>query len=126
MYFIVERYINCSIVSGFFIFVVLGGNTLSNDLRFALQATLANQECQQSIDPRFVTASTICTRGFDTRTACYGDIGGPLVMQYGDTWMQIGIASMLNPSGCVGPVVYTRLTSYIDWIRAMTGISNDF
>lgn len=98
---------------------------LSNNLRFGQQTTLTNQECQQSFDSRFVPASSICARAVNNQTACYGDMGGPLVIQYQDTWMQIGIASTINPSGCHGPVVYTRLTSYIEWIRTMTGLTND-
>lgn len=98
---------------------------LSNSLRFAPQTTLTNQECQQSFDSRFVQTSSICARADTTQSACYGDMGGALVVQYQDTWLQIGIASTISPSGCTGPVVYTRLTSYIDWIRAMTGIVND-
>lgn len=99
---------------------------LSNNLRFAPQTTSTNQECQQSFDSRFVQTSSICAGSSSTQTACFGDMGGALVIQYQDTWMQIGIASTINPSGCHGPVVYTRLTSYIDWIQTMTGIVNDF
>lgn len=105
---------------------VVGGNALSNNLRFGSQTTLTNQECLQSFDSRFVQTSSICARAVSTQSACFGDIGGPLVIQYLDTWIQIGIASTINPAGCHGPVVYTRLTSYIDWIRTMTGITNDF
>lgn len=99
---------------------------LSNNLRFGPQTTQTNQECQQSFDSRFVQTSSICAVANNNQAACFGDIGGPLVIQYEDTWLQIGIASTISPAGCQGPVVYTRLTSYIEWIRAMTGLSNDF
>ncbi|XP_037030900.1 collagenase-like [Bradysia coprophila] len=113
-----------SYISGYGVYV-LGGNVLSNQLKFGQQTTLANVECQQSFDARFVQAGSICAKSNATQTVCHGDIGGPLVVQYGDTWMQIGIASTISANGCAGPTVYTRLTSYIDWIRTMTGISND-
>jgi len=120
-----ELYINTPcFISGYGVHE-LGSNVLSNDLRFAPQTTITNQECSQSFDSRFVQASSLCTRTNTTQTACYGDMGGPLVIQYEDTWMQIGIASTLQSTGCQGTVVHTRLTSYIDWIKAMTGISND-
>lgn len=107
-------------------FIALSGsNYLSNQLRFSQQVTLTNAECQQSFDQRYVQTGSICAKSNTTQAACHGDIGGALVVQYNDTWLQIGIASTINPNGCSGPTVYTRLTSYIDWIRAMTGISND-
>lgn len=109
-----------------FIEIIIGSTYLSSYLRFGQQTTLSNEECQQSFDSRFVHESSICAKPNNTQTACYGDLGGALVIQYEDTWMQIGIASTINPSGCQGPVVYTRLTSYIEWIRTMTGLSNDF
>ncbi|KAJ6637112.1 Collagenase [Pseudolycoriella hygida] len=120
-----ESYINtASLISGYGVHE-LGSNVLSNYLRYAPQTTITNEECQQSFDSNFVQATSICARSSTTQAACFGDMGGPLVVQYQDTWMQIGIASTLQSTGCQGTVVYTRLTSYIEWIRAMTGISND-
>lgn len=120
-----EQYVGVqSYISGYGVYT-LGGNVLSNQLRFGQQTTLTNVECQQSFDQRYVQASSICAKSNATQTVCHGDIGGALVVQYQDTWMQIGIASTIGPNGCSGPTVYTRLTSYIDWIKTMTGISND-
>lgn len=99
---------------------------MSNQLRFGQQTTMTNAECQQSFGQQYVQASSICAKSNTTQTVCHGDLGGPLVVQYQDTWMQIGIASTIGPNGCSGPTVYTRLTSQIDWIRTMTGVSNDF
>lgn len=111
-------------ISGYGVYET-GSQYLSNSLRFGRQITITNQECQQTFQPQFVPASSICVKPETNQATCYGDLGGPLVVQYNDTWMQIGIASMIHSSGCQGAVVYTRLTSYIDWIQAMTGIRND-
>lgn len=62
----------------------------------------------------------ICA-GYDTLTmgACYGDSGGPLMVQRSDaSWVRIGIVSW-GPSGCVAFELYdvfTRVSKFTDWI----------
>jgi secreted trypsin-like serine protease len=54
-----------------------------------------------------------------------GDSGGPLVIQEDDgRYTEIGIVSFGHSSGCeMGfPVVFTRVTSFLDWIEKNTGI----
>lgn len=46
--------------------------------------------------------------------ACHGDSGGPLVLA--DTHEQVGVVSWGLPCGRGLPDVYTRLTSYSEWI----------
>ncbi|KAK3892375.1 hypothetical protein Pcinc_003745 [Petrolisthes cinctipes] len=55
-----------------------------------------------------------------------GDMGGPVVVQLGDSqWVQVGIASYAEPecppNGVNYDVVYTRVAYYIDWISNKTG-----
>jgi secreted trypsin-like serine protease len=72
-----------------------------------------------------VTDDMICA-GYETLTkgACYGDSGGPLMVQRADaSWAQIGIVSW-GPSGCMAEGqydVYTRVSSYHDWITTCMG-----
>lgn len=48
-------------------------------------------------------------------SACYGDSGSPLIVKDGPT--QIGIASWgMMPCGA-GPIVYARVSAYIDFIE---------
>ncbi|HHY54369.1 MAG TPA: serine protease [Chloroflexi bacterium] len=67
-----------------------------------------------------ITDNMICA-GYETLTkgACYGDSGGPLMVQRADaSWAQIGIVSW-GPSGCMAEGqydVFTRVSSYYDWI----------
>jgi len=65
----------------------------------------------------FITKDMMCMSpiGGDS---CNGDSGGPSVMEIGGTYYQIGIVSFGSGS-CVDetlPGVYTRVTSYRDWI----------
>jgi secreted trypsin-like serine protease len=50
-----------------------------------------------------------------------GDSGGPLVYQINGVYNQVGVVSFGHTSGCEldWPVVYSRVTSYLEWINAV-------
>ena len=51
-----------------------------------------------------------------------GDSGGPLHASIGGQMFQIGVVSYGDGCGRAGyPGVYTRISSYKDWIRQTTG-----
>ena len=81
-----------------------------------------NATCAESY-PGLVTAGHVCA-GYEQGTmgSCQGDSGGALVVPGGPTrWTQIGIVSFGR--GCARPrayAVYTRVSSYIDWILEQT------
>jgi secreted trypsin-like serine protease len=55
-----------------------------------------------------------------------GDNGGPLVYREKDgVYTQVGIGTFLAVVGCqIGhPASFTRVTSYLSWISAKTGIA---
>lgn len=83
---------------------------------------ISNDKCQQLLSPHSLEIGTgqVCAGGADTRDACIGDSGGPL-MHYDRrriAWTLSGIVST-GPKGCGTPGVpgiYTRVDQYIDWI----------
>ncbi|KAH8348081.1 hypothetical protein KR084_003872 [Drosophila pseudotakahashii] len=64
------------------------------------------------------TESQICA-GHSIGDTCLGDSGGPLVQQVSIDgqmrYVQLGIVSF-GSSQCSSPGVYTRVTSYIEWV----------
>ncbi|XP_042886639.1 clotting factor G beta subunit-like [Penaeus japonicus] len=99
----------------------------SNVLMEVRVPTMTNAKCRQAYGD-YLTQNMLCAgyaRG--GKDSCQGDSGGPLVYQSSKhgRWEQIGIVSW--GSGCAGvgtPGVYTRLTSYIDWINNIIQGSN--
>lgn len=58
--------------------------------------------------------------GAEGRDACDGDGGGPLVCEKEGTWYQVGIVSFGIGCGRRSiPGVYTRVSSYTDWIYSI-------
>jgi secreted trypsin-like serine protease len=53
-----------------------------------------------------------------------GDSGGALVLNNGDSYLQIGVVSFVSSLGCASgyPSGYARVTSFLDWIALQTGI----
>lgn len=69
--------------------------------------------------PFQIDNSHICTSGVGQRGFCQGDIGSPLVIVRDGVQFQVGIASTFA-GGCntLQPSVYTRVTSFLPWIRS--------
>ncbi|XP_055841241.1 brachyurin-like [Episyrphus balteatus] len=74
-----------------------------------------------------ITPNMICISGKNGRSTCNGDSGGPLVLPENGENVLIGSTSFGISLGCeVGwPGVFTRTTSYLDWIESKTGPINN-
>ena len=95
---------------------------LADRLRAVDLPIVDNETCADRYGGR-VTDGQVCA-GYrqGTMDSCQGDSGGPLVVPGGPTgWTQIGVVSW--GAGCAQPGaygVYTRVSSYIDWILEET------
>jgi secreted trypsin-like serine protease len=98
--------------------------SLSDELRFVSLPILPDRSCIDfyNIDYRFFNPSNICVSG-KTGSSCNGDSGSGQHVTLGGRMTLIGLVSYGSYS-CEGghPVVMTRITSYLDWIAANTGI----
>ncbi|KAH8365820.1 hypothetical protein KR093_004832 [Drosophila rubida] len=66
---------------------------------------------------RFVPASWICLKPSQS-TPCYGDSGGPLAIRNDDgTNTLIGLTSFGMNCSLNTPVMYTRVSSFLQWIK---------
>lgn len=100
------------------------GRTLDGKQSPVLQKLELDIASRQMCEERFlelarvVDDDQICAGGKFMKNTCDGDSGGPLMRLYSQTWYLEGIVSFGHQyCGSEGwPSVYTRVTSYLDWI----------
>lgn len=93
--------------------------SLSNILRYVQVPLVNTTRCQDTYGSR-VTSDHVCA-GYQSggKDSCQGDSGGPLVRVVDNKYELVGIVSFGYGCGQPGaPGVYTRVASYIDWIKA--------
>ncbi|XP_052894734.1 brachyurin-like [Anopheles moucheti] len=94
------------------------------DLRYATNTIVSNEVCYRVYGP-IIRIQQICAAGEGGRNPCQGDSGGPLSVKFdGHRLTQVGIVSYGSVLGCQNgvPGVYTRVSSYVEWIVYHTGI----
>ncbi|XP_067644859.1 collagenase-like [Eurosta solidaginis] len=91
-------------------------------LQFANLKVISNEVCAEEYGSSKIDTGNLCTSTVNRIAACRGDSGGPLVLA--SSKLQIGIMSFHSHKGCESdsPAGHTRVTSYLDWIQANTGI----
>ncbi|XP_077829669.1 chymotrypsin-C-like isoform X2 [Macaca mulatta] len=95
---------------------------IADELQQGLQRVVDHATCSR-IDwwGFMVTETMVCAGGDGIISACSGDSSGPLNCQLENgSWEVSGIVSFGSPLGCntrKKPVVYTRVSAYIDWIN---------
>ncbi|EDV51078.1 serine protease 1 [Drosophila erecta] len=92
----------------------------TKNLQYADLTVIANSVCQKTYGYLVVTSKVICVATTNAISTCQGDSGGPLALD----GTLIGITSFGAEDGCeIGlPAAFTRVTSYLDWIKANSGI----
>jgi len=100
-------------------------SSISSPILYKLHPTvLSNSECQSRGEHPEVIESQICAEGDNVSGVCHGDSGGPLVYEVNpNQFTVIGLVSY-GPSECYKVDVYTRVSSFLDWIVDNTGVSD--
>ena len=62
----------------------------------------------------------VCAMGIEGEDSCQGDSGGPLIFNSNGSASLYGVVSWGVKCGGGHPGVYTRVTSYLDWIQEST------
>ncbi|XP_050096676.1 brachyurin-like [Anopheles aquasalis] len=94
------------------------------ELRYANNAIVPNEICRR-VYGALIRNQQICVSGEGGRNPCQGDSGGPLTVEFdGQRLTQVGIVSYGSIRGCEKgvPGVYTRVSSYIEWIVYHTDV----
>ncbi|CAD7082532.1 unnamed protein product [Hermetia illucens] len=94
-------------------------SAVSEVLRYTDLKVITETECKKYFGSS-ARSTNICTSGADKKSTCNGDSGGPLAYGSGDNRVVIGLTSYGSASGCEKgyPAVFTRVGSYLDWIKA--------
>lgn len=95
---------------------------MPNQLQYAEPQSLTNEDCVSRFKgqdfSQFVRETSLCTVNKDGVGACHGDSGGPLVdVTNPDTKVLAGVVSWGVPCAKGYPDVYTRVYSFLDWIK---------
>ena len=115
----------CAVVTGWGR-IQFDHRTGSEELRAVGLPIVSNEQCRAVFSD--IIDAQICAGYRDGgRDSCHGDSGGPLVVGGGPAaWQQVGIVSygVLECGKSGSPGVYTRVASYIDWIKSHTNPPN--
>ncbi|XP_017770707.1 PREDICTED: chymotrypsin-1-like [Nicrophorus vespilloides] len=92
---------------------VFPGNS-PNELRFVQLRVISKEQCQNAQKNKEIYESQICTLTQKGEGACHGDSGGPLVAD----GKLVGIVSWGKPCAVGYPDVFTKVYSYLRWIKS--------
>ncbi|KAM7348561.1 serine protease 1-like [Cochliomyia hominivorax] len=89
---------------------------VANELNYARFEILSNSECGN------LSEQFLCVATPHSTSICKGDSGGPLVLE--NSKILVGVSSFVSHLGCESgiPAGFVRVTTYLDWIRDITGI----
>lgn len=96
----------------------------SQHLRWVQTYIASNEKCEKVFGKANVKATNLCLDTAGGRSTCQGDSGGGLTVELAGTKILVGIVSYGAAVSCTQnhPAVFTRVTSYLDWIETKTKI----
>lgn len=120
--------LRCSSSSGLDVTVIGNGKMhnkdkdIANILQYTQEKTVSILRCAV-ISPILIFRTTLlCVKGEEKRSVCNGDSGGPMIVTNDNKL--IGVTSLGSAFGCeMGlPQGFTRVSTYLPWIKEMTGV----
>ncbi|KAJ3649440.1 hypothetical protein Zmor_021182 [Zophobas morio] len=97
----------------------------SDILKYITATTMTNSECAVIYVDAILEGMVCTSAGSDPfKSTCFGDSGGPAVLNADTDPLQVGISSFFGDSGCEKgyPFGFTRTAYYRDWIKEKTGV----
>ena len=98
----------------------INGVVMSNVLQKVSLSYISNNECKERGVP-IVTEPMLCATDLNgdelVEDSCYGDSGGPLISESVRGEVQVGIVSFGSKKCGEYPGVYTRISSFYEWLR---------
>lgn len=94
------------------------------DIKIQPDTVCSKQWIYQFSQTRFMPDMMICATAEDGKSPCMGDSGGPLVQKVDDESVIVGVVSF-GPRNCGEkgiPFVFTKVSTYRDWIRNKSGL----
>jgi len=97
-------------------------SSVASYLQYAVMTVISNTQCKGTFGS-IIQPGNICVSTPGGTSTCNGDSGGPLVLE--SNKMLVGITSFGSGQGCTKgyPAAFTRVTSYLDWIKSNSGVS---
>ncbi|XP_075385713.1 vitamin K-dependent protein C isoform X2 [Tenrec ecaudatus] len=91
-------------------------------LNFIKIPMVPRNECIEAMN-NVVTENMLCAGILgDSRDACEGDSGGPMVTSFHGTWFLVGLVSWGEGCGRLNNYgIYTKVSQYLDWIHSHIG-----
>lgn len=99
----------------------------SQFLKWVQTPIAPDSKCEKTFGKANYKETNLCLDTVGGRSSCQGDSGGGLTLEVNGRRILAGIVSYGAAISCTSdyPAVYTRVTSYLDWIQAKTSIHID-
>ncbi|KAL5281072.1 hypothetical protein ACFFRR_004845 [Megaselia abdita] len=98
----------------------------SENMKYAATIIRDNSVCDTVYPSDYVTSNTVCAEPLSgNQNICSGDSGGPLIIQDGQGYIQVGINSFVVEDECTKgyPSGFVRMSSFISYVSSITGLT---